>query len=280
MDGQSGEEQQTCANEDLYRIIGLFKNEDEYEMKLIKADFATEEQLGTGGARNVSSSYNGTLPFFSSYKGELEQIPTYYWASSDNQSNLWKDSTLNNTNLNGTFLTKLEQKLGATDEIIPITTHDWTTAGNAWSSIGTQTVATAYNNEIKEPNRGSNGTDEDNTTQAKIGLMYVSDYGYATSPENWKTMLNGGVEGKDYRLENVRNNNWMYMGLYEWTITRCADRLDGALYIVYTGYVSVIDVYAHSIALRPCFYLKSETRIASGNGSKESPYRITWEGQD
>ena len=60
------------------------------------------------------------------------------------------------------------------------------------------------------------GSSSSSTTySAKIGLMYVSDYGYAASPANWSTAL--------YNYDNATNNNWMYMGTYEWTISRRSD---------------------------------------------------------
>ncbi len=267
----------SCDNNDLYRIIGLFKNSDEqYEMKLIKYDYATEDQLGTNGARTTGSNYS-SYSDKQYYKGKLSTIPRYYWTSSENRSNLWKGSTLYETNLNGTFLTALEGKLGVTEDNSPITTHDWITAGNTWANIAMQTVATVYQNEIKQYDRGTtnpNASVVDEKTPAKIGLMYVSDYGFATSPENWETNLFDD-RSQDYRLDNVKNNNWMYMGLHEWTITRQANSSDCVFYIYDLGRVSSDGVHSLNNAVRPSFYLSSDTKFYSGgNGTIDTPYRI------
>ena len=45
-------------------------------------------------------------------------------------------------------------------------------------------MQTAYQNEIVNPA-------ESTTYDAKIGLMYVSDYGYAASPEAWTLNMSG-----------------------------------------------------------------------------------------
>jgi len=57
--------------------------------------------------------------------------------------------------------------------------------------------------------------------------MYVSDYGFAASPESWTTIMN------DYH--KVVNNNWMYMGAWEWTISRNADFSDSAFGVLSDG---------------------------------------------
>ena len=168
----------------------------------------------------------------------------------------------------------------------PIAEHEWITAGNTWSNIANnQTVVDAYKNEITSYDRTGGGSnpgnaqETDDKTTAKIGLMYVSDYGYAAYPEAWTTKLYDSSSRQDYRLEKVKTNNWMYMGLSEWTTTRQADHSSNAFGVSFTGYVDNYTVGSTVLAVRPSFYLKSSTEIASGKGTKESPYRITWEGQ-
>ena len=97
--------------------------------------------------------------------------------------------------------------------------------------------------------------------------MYVSDYGYAVSPDAWANSL------YDYtNLTNI-NNNWMYMGATEWTITPSSSR-SGIVFGVYEfGYLysySAVDGYA----ARPVFYLKSNVELSGGTGTSSDPYRL------
>ena len=101
----------------------------------------------------------------------------------------------------------------------------------------------------------------------KIGLMYVSDYGYATSPSNWSTNLGS------YNSTTVRDNNWMWMGATEWTISRISDDTNYAFGVSYVGYVNNIYVDL-SAGVRPSFYLESSVELESGDGTIDSPYRI------
>ena len=91
-----------------------------------------------------------------------------------------------------------------------------------------------------------------------------------------------GVGGDDYRLESVRSINWMFMGLYEWTITPQTNGTTSvASFIIseygfvhfYVNYYSLQVDVAH-FAIRPCFYLNQDVTYVSGNGTKNSPYII------
>ena len=103
------------------------------------------------------------------------------------------------------------------------------------------------------------------TTTASIGLMYVSDYMYAS----------GYVASTETTTESSSsfiNLNWLYNG-YEWTITPKGNSATSAFNVNNTGYV---DYYSTSYGdgLRPTFYLKSTIKIKSGDGTFASPYTI------
>ncbi len=102
----------------------------------------------------------------------------------------------------------------------------------------------------------------------KIGLMYVSDYGYAASPENWSTELGG------YNSDTNRNNNWLFMGLYEWTIIRCSENWYSAYIISDNGLITNYGINSNDLAVRPTFYLESSIELSGGSGTQTDPYRI------
>ena len=168
-----------------------------------------------------------------------------------NRSNTWSTSILN-TYLNGEYLTSL----GTLAKKIAITT--WKVGGNTSPNINNIVPATAYQNEV-----GSSASST--TSAAKIGLMYVSDYGFAASPSAWGTML--------WKYDNVRTNNWLYLGSTEWTISRRSDER----FIVFTvdsdGCVITHDV-RYSYAVRPSFNLESSVKYVSGSGSMSNPIRV------
>ena len=178
------------------------------------------------------------------------------WHTSD--SNTWSSSSLN-TYLNGTYLTSL----GTLKNKIATTT--WKVGGGSWSNIGTSVPKTAYQYEV-----GSNASST--TYDAKIGLMYVTDYYYSASPSAWTLVgYNGSDATKDYRA--AKTTNWLYLGSYEWTISRNSDITSRAFSVYSTGYVSSVYVTL-SRGVRPSFNLLSSTTYVSGSGSMSDPVRI------
>lgn len=95
--------------------------------------------------------------------------------------------------------------------------------------------------------------------------MYISDYGYAASPNNWTATL------KDY--DNITSTNWLYLGKDEWTISRRSPYRYYAFYVDYEGKVDYFGT-ATMRNIRPTFYLNSNVEYVSGNGTSSSPYRI------
>ena len=242
-----GSDAETCPEDNLYRIIGVFDG----QVKLIKSDYAGESVLGT-------AQHGSTTPNSAYYKGSLSSIPYYYWSgSSSKYSNEWSSSTLNTSILNGTYITTLGSEWS---ELIE--NHIWQVGENSWTNIENTTVKNAYTNEIISPA-------EETTYQAKIGLMYVSDYGYAASPENWNSILT------TYGNNQNRNNNWMYMGAEEWTITSDSDNFDRAFLIDVLGGAGFSGVGLTVYAVRPTFYLESSVEISGGTGTSTDPYRLS-----
>ena len=244
-----------CPTDNLYRIIGVFGD----KVKLIKADYATTALLGADGV--YSKMYTANNFDNSSYKGNnLANIAAYNWNKSN--QNTWSLSILNKTNLNTNFITNI----GA-DWAAKIAETTWKVGGNTWASIGTQPAKTAYQNEIVSPVT-TNSQDNATELKAKIGLMYASDYGFAAAPSSWTTNL------YSYDGADIKNVNWMYMGLAEWTISRNAGDSDFAFDVSYTGYVGDNFVGNFAYGVRPVFNLSSSVNYVSGSGTAADPILV------
>ena len=115
--------------------------------------------------------------------------------------------------------------------------------------------------------------------QGKVGLMYPSDYGYATSggsTSNRTSCLNKELYKWDSSsYSDCKNNDWLYTGTTQWTLTPNSSH-SYYLFIVHnTGYVIHDDYSAYSqYVVRPSVYLLSETSIVSGEGTPGNPYEI------
>ena len=255
-----GSNESTCPTDNLYRIIGVFGN----QVKLIKYDYGTTDELGTDGDYNqtykewgMDSTYKGTY-------GDGERIGVYYW-NNTTQKNTWSESLLNKTNLNTNFINNIGEEWAN-----KIATTTWKVGGNTYSNIYSKTPSVVYQNEIVNPVT-TNTTDNATEYSAKIGLMYVSDYGFGADPSAWTTTLynyDGSVNGS-----TIRSLNWMHMGYYDWTISRHADGSSDAFYVGDAGYVNYSYVYSY-YAVRPSFNLESSITYVSGSGSASDPMVI------
>ena len=182
---------------------------------------------------------------------------SYAWESDwQGQGNTWNSSTKPDirTTLNSTFLSTLSSTWQN-----KIATHAFKVGGGSYNYLQNVTAATAYRNEVGTGQTGY-------ADSMKIGLMYVSDYGFAASNNYWTTTLynyDGGAQ----------NSNWMYLGSYEWTISRYSDVSSDAFGVDSYGRVDDF-IVGSSNAVRPSFYLTSSTTYVSGSGSLSDPIRI------
>ena len=110
----------------------------------------------------------------------------------------------------------------------------------------------------------------------KVGLMYPSDYGYATS--GGSNNNRASCMGKELRnwddssYSDCTNNDWLLnTSTTQWTITPISDG-DNAFFVFKTGEIHHVDVF-HSFAVaRPVVHLNSAIKVITGSGTKESPY--------
>ena len=262
-----GSDAATCPDEYLYRIIGVFdENRDyEYNVKLIKADYTTSDMLGTEG-RDYVGNYNVHI---TNYKGSMDTstIAAYRWnydtSVSPYGSNNWTTSELNKINLNTNYLNYLGNSWSDMIEDATWYLGGMTSSGNTAKSF--------YTGERNNAGYGSNpttyGPENANGNSTKIGLMYPSDYGYAAYPDAWTTNLSS------YSSSAIKQNNWLYMGLAEWPITSYSPRSSNVFSLHVNG--NLFNNYAaFGYSVRPVFYLKSNISYVEGNGTKASPFRV------
>ena len=241
-----------CPEENLYRIIGVFDG----QVKLIKADYVTSVELGTDGRDYCSNCINVDANY---YKGTIDAsaIARYSWnydtSVSRYGSSNWTTSELNTINLN----TNYWNYLGTNWQNL-IATTTWHLGG---MDVGGIIAKEAYNAERSNNGYGNNPT----TYTDEIGLMYPSDYGFAASPIEWSLSSS-----------TVTQDNWLYMGVSEWTITPGLSNYQAvSLILPADGSVYLGSGTANgSYAIRPVFYLNSNVELSGGSGTESAPYTL------
>ena len=253
-----GSDDAACPYENLYRIIGLIDG----KVKLISADAATTDMLGTDGEyynifTNVYINEKEYYGYSYKGKGDLSKIGIYPWTSCLQK---WSKSKLNTINLNTNYLAYLDNKNSKWNEMIDDTT--WYVGGINSDNISPYDAKTVYNSEV--------GASKDATKNytAKIGLMYVSDYLYSAPTEYW---IESGWSG-DYR--KIMNNIWLNIGLSQWTISPDL-RAGNTIFVIahYTTIFGTMD-FNYAIVARPVFNLTSSVQYDSGSGTASDPIRL------
>ena len=226
-------------NNEVWRILGVFPTDD-----------------GTGKIENRIKIIRN------------ESIGNKNWTSA--YSNNWVGSTLKKE-LNETYLNSL------TSEAQSMISNAKYYLGGFNGGTSTTTPVAMYSYERKIKNTKSNefyyGTNP-NSWIGKIGLMYVSDYGYASSNCEGKNLYIYGNNTDDIRQCN--STNWLYnIKINEWLLNQDPDYAYGVFYLHNVGYITDGGIaYNYQYATRPVVYLKSNIKITGGDGTSANPYTL------
>ena len=163
-----------------------------------------------------------------------------------NGSNDWTTASLN-TELNTVYFSSLGSEWNS--KIIETTWY----LGALSDSDRESNAKNIFNKERSGIGSGSNPTRYD----AKIGLMYASDYEYSFLSSQWNQHV-------------YIEDSWLDSSGSEWTIT---PSLDYSHMAIITGGMYSVDV--DFLTTGPVFYLNSDVAYVSGDGTKNSPYIIS-----
>ncbi len=186
-----------------------------------------------------------------------------------NSTNDWSKSSLQST-LNTTYYNEMTSD--ARNMIDASVT--WNLGGS--STYKDVTTATFYTSE-----RGTATiyTERPTTWTGKIGLMYPSDYGWATSGGN-TTNRDACLNKELYNWESssvsdCKNNDWLYdSSKYQWTLTWRSVDSGNVFRVCHDGSVSIGQA-RNNCGARPAVYLKNTVKISGGSGTASNPYTLS-----
>ena len=244
----------------LFRIIGLF---DE--------DTSTDGTTSSGTKKLLkiidTNNYGGT-------SGKC-------WDS--NGKNNWSTATLK-IELNGTYLTDLLETANVNGKLSSaIVNAKWHLGGASSSNYLTLTAEGIY---TQERNTSAIYSGNPSSIYAKVGLMYPSDYGYATTGSSTTSKSNCRMKElynwDDSSFSDCKNNDWLFTSQSgfindtEWMISPYSSYLRYAARLDKTGFVNRYGGDTGTLyAVRPTFYLDSSTiKIVGGTGTSTDPYHI------
>ena len=252
----SNQSDSTCEK---WRIIGVFNNttkSDGTKENLVK--IIREESIGNYSWDYTSSdSYlndwsNGTLQKLLNSGAYYNGITGIYYNGSTTATNVDFTSTGLKNDITRNTIESVVWNLGGVD------------------SPGLP-VSTFYTEE-----RGTTVYSGRPTTWAgKIGLMYSSDYGYATSggaTTNRVTCLSTNLRSWN-SYSDCYGNDYLFNNTYQWTLVSRSGNANYVFFIYTSGYVTGYGTN-YTLGVRPALYLKSNISVKSGNGTSSTPYQL------
>ena len=148
-----------------------------------------------------------------------------------------------------------------------------------WNLGGSSTYNDVTPSMFYERERGTTVYSGRPTTwTGKVGLMYPSDYGYATSGGTTKDraacLAKELLNWNSSDFSDCKRNDYLYnSSLYQWTL---APRSASAsrVFIVFAG--GRVNGYDASVTggVRPALFLKSSILLDKGTGAKSDPYQL------
>ena len=200
-----------------------------------------------------------------------QSIGDEFWDT--DESNNWARPATLNTELNTTYLNSLDS---TSKSMIGQAKYYLGGKAATYNNGYADTPLQFYSYERKTQNTTSNefyyGTNP-NSWVGKLGLMYLSDYGYASSNCENKKIWDSNSSSNDIRACN--GTNWLYnIKVDEWLLPQDAIFSDGAFYVYSDGNANYRLVGGYTFAARPVLYLISSAQITGGNGTSSSPYTL------
>ena len=283
------------VDDELWRIVGVMNNVDdgtgkkESRIKLIR-----NESIGDYSWDTSDSSVNNGYGVNEWSQADLMKLLNPGYESESVGGSLYYNSVSGNcysSNNNGTkacdftnsgLKTNLKSLIGDTLWSTGTNgTNSYTSSSNGLVSHFYSYERSSNNGKICTSDNHCNDTVARTTTwNGKIGLMYPSDYGYATSggsTSNRTSCLNKELYNWDSSsYSDCKNNDWLYNSSnWQWTFSPSANSLYASFVfnVDRPGYVRYDFAYDAGL-VRPSVYLISKTSILSGEGTPENPYVI------
>ena len=262
-------------NDELWRIIGVFDVDDgtgkiEKRMKIIRKESigkyswdnsTTESSYGTNNWIVARLNYLLNPGHESETNGG-----SLYWNRKSGNCYSGEDNRTTSCDFTSTGLTDSAK----------------TMIGDAkWYLGGTSSYDTSANGLASHWYKYERGTAVYNSSRStnwigKVGLMYPSDYGYATSGGNSRNrascMAKELYSWDDSSYSDCKNNDWLLnTSTVQWTMSPRADNSYNVFYVNYAGFVYTDDA-RYTRAGRPVVHLKSTIKVISGSGTTSSPF--------
>ena len=253
-------------NNELWRIIGIFNG----NVKLVRDDILTTYSFDNKTtAQGIETDY-GTNDWTNSYLRVF--LNDYYYGG---KTITCHSETSGSTATNATITCPDINKINDTAKSM-IQNTTWTLGGTTYKTSNPP-KETYPVNELYESERGTKVYSKHATTSTDyIGLIYPSDYGYASTDASCRQNLRSGLTYTNNTYGGTptcKNNNWLFNGVWYWTISPYLSIAYSVFRVDGDGRLSNHFAWYRD-GVRPSLYLKPDVKVVGGTGTSSDPYTL------
>ncbi len=262
-------------NDELWRIIGVFDVDDgtgkiEKRLKIVRnesiGNYSWDNKDTTTGAENSYGKNNWPDARLNYLLNAGHESETYggslYWNRKSGTCYYGQNNATTSCDFTSTGLTDAAKEMIGDAKWYLGGTANYTSSSNGLAShfYKYERGTTVYSG------RSTNWT-------GKVGLIYPSDYGYATSG-NSSTTRATCLAKELYNWDGASacyQNDWLFKSSYMWSLSPDSSYSNDVFYVSSSGYVSSYTA-TYTSGVWPVVYLKSTIKVTTGTGSSDSPF--------
>ena len=262
-------------NDELWRIIGVFDVDDgtgkiEKRLKIVRnesiGNYSWDNKDTTTGAENSYGKNNWPDARLNYLLNAGHESETYggslYWNRKSGTCYYGQNNATTSCDFTSTGLTDAAKEMIGDAKWYLGGTANYTSSSNGLAShfYKYERGTTVYSG------RSTNWT-------GKVGLIYPSDYGYATSG-NSSTTRATCLAKELYNWDGASacyQNDWLFKSSYMWSLSPYSSSSNNVFIVISSGYVNDNNA-VHANGVWPVVYLKSTIKVTTGTGSSDSPF--------
>ena len=263
-------------NDELWRIIGVFDVDDgtgkiEKRLKIIRnesiGNYSWDNKDTSTGAENSYGKNNWTDARLNYLLNEGHDSETYggslYWNRRSGTCYYGQNNATTSCDFTATGLTDSAKKMIGDAKWYLGGTANFTSSSNGLAShfYGYERGTTVYSGRST-------------SWIGKVGLMYPSDYGYATSGNN-STSRSTCLAKEMYNWDGLSvcyQNDWLFKSSYMWTLAPYSSNSNGVFIVGDGGFVVSHFANDSNYGVWPVVHLKSTIKVTTGTGSSNDPF--------
>ena len=242
-------------NNEYWRIIGTFNVYDTETKKIENlVKIIRDEKIGTYSWDTSENAINSGYGINEWNQAKLmtELNGDYIDTTKTSETTYWYNGSKNQITGKYDYSNNIKS-----DYIDKVATVRWTLGGieNNLSTLN------AYTQERGTKHLGTpaDGIIRKDYWDGKIGLIYPSDYGYASTNTTCREKISSS---------ECKNENWMYDSQGQWTLTPSQTMPSYAYRARFDGLITIVNI-AQALNIHPVLYLKPDIMIVRGTGEKE-----------